>query len=384
MKKTLILHIGQTKTATTSLQTFFADNRPALAAQGVLYPEVPADHEAKHQHRFLVESLYGPPGAAEAAWDYLLETIAGSALPRVLISEEVFWHLHEAQPARRRSALEWVRRRLEGFELRIVCYLRRQDLWVQSWHNQIAKTDVSEPSRFGLGEFVDAQLRLGMLDYARILEDWLAVFGRERLLVREFASPLMLRADPVADFMHHALGLDDLSEFLPVGAHQRSLAQAALTAAVRFNRTASAERFKSAHQQMLRNANPLLEDRQPRLTTAQAALVHGACRDSNQRLAAALGWSNGGLFQDWVAPGTSRETAAHEATGPAAAASAGAGAPASAAVEEHWQARIDLAQGDALALMAQMFQRFEDRFSRMQKRIDALEAQLRPPEAAAE
>jgi hypothetical protein len=34
--------------------------------------------------------------------------------------------------------------------------------------------------------------------------------------------------------------------------------------------------------------------------------------------------------------------------------------------------------------MAQMFQRFEDRFSRMQKRIDALEAQLRPAEGAPE
>jgi hypothetical protein len=293
--------------------------------------------------------------------------------------------LHEAQPARRRSALDWVRRRLEGFDLRIVCYLRRQDLWVQSWHNQIAKTDVSELSRLGLGDFIEAQLRLGMLDYARILEDWLAVFGRERLLVREFSSPLLLRADPVADFMHHALGLDDLNDFLPVGAHQRGLAQAALTAAVRFNRTGSAERFKSAHQQMLRNANPLLENRQPRLTPPQAARIHQACRDSNQRLAAALDGSNGALFQDWVAPDTGREADAHGAAEPTAAASVGTETTATATnIPESCQARIDIAQGDTLALMAQMFQRFEDRFSRMQKRIDALEAQLRPPESAAE
>jgi hypothetical protein len=368
--KTIILHIGQTKTATTSVQTFLADNRSKLAGLGVLYPEVPPDHPAKHQHRFLVESLHSAPKHAEAAWDFLLQTVAESQHPRVLISEEVFWHLHEAQPARRRVALEWMHRKMEGHALRIVVYLRRQDAWVESWHNQLAKTDVSAMSALGLDDFVLAQQQLGMLDYAHILEDWATVFGIENIAVREFRDDLLLHGDAVADFMHHALGLDSLSEFGPVGEHQRALGQAALSFALRFNRMPHAERFKVAHKQMLRNANPLLEDRRSRLSTARAHQLWEDCRDSNMRVAERFGLRQG-LFSDWSLrdPG--------EAASPAGARTLNS--------DEAVQAAVDLSQADTLALMAQMFQRFEERANRMQKRIEQLEAQLKSgsePEAS--
>ena len=43
MARDLILHIGTTKTGSTSIQHVLAQNRDALLAQGVLYPRSPGD-----------------------------------------------------------------------------------------------------------------------------------------------------------------------------------------------------------------------------------------------------------------------------------------------------------------------------------------------------
>lgn len=48
--KTIFLHIGQTKTATTTLQAFFFVNRNWLANKGVLYPRVPEKNPFKRWH----------------------------------------------------------------------------------------------------------------------------------------------------------------------------------------------------------------------------------------------------------------------------------------------------------------------------------------------
>jgi hypothetical protein len=46
----LILHIGTHKTGTTSLQAWLANNREALAANGVSYPHATVAHGSGH-HR---------------------------------------------------------------------------------------------------------------------------------------------------------------------------------------------------------------------------------------------------------------------------------------------------------------------------------------------
>jgi len=64
----VILHIGQSKTGTTALQSFLASNRTPLAKAGICYPDVYRNcflHHGKHKkmlfiHWNMLTVLHGP------------------------------------------------------------------------------------------------------------------------------------------------------------------------------------------------------------------------------------------------------------------------------------------------------------------------------------
>jgi len=96
--KTIFLHIGQTKTATTTLQAFFYANREWLLEHDVYYPECPEAETNKTQHRFLAEALKElalPISQELTEWTYIKNKISAAPQNNILISEEVFWHLFE-------------------------------------------------------------------------------------------------------------------------------------------------------------------------------------------------------------------------------------------------------------------------------------------------
>ncbi|MGH1398028.1 MAG: hypothetical protein ACRBCT_02330 [Alphaproteobacteria bacterium] len=61
MKKKLILHIGQSKTGTTSLQYFLHANKEKLSEMGILYPDVYRANKpvGKYEHNSFADSLSG-------------------------------------------------------------------------------------------------------------------------------------------------------------------------------------------------------------------------------------------------------------------------------------------------------------------------------------
>jgi hypothetical protein len=347
--KTVTLHIGQTKTATTSQQAFLSLNRQRLAEAGLLYPEPPPTHPNRHQHRFLVDCLQGDPAGRDAAWQFLIDQIASSPQPQVLISEEVFWHLGERDAARRTELLHLIRHYLAGYEVRILVYLRRQDHWIESWHNQIVKTDVRPMSRLALDDFVAAHERMGLLDYEQVLSSWADVFGAAAITVREFRADLLLQGDPVADLLWAVSGLDDLSTFESAPRLQGALSPAATEMARRFNQCAGAARHKAAHMKLLEVADPLLAGRGSRLSVHTANRLLERYGPSNE--AVARRWQPvRHLFDDWLP-----QTGSH----------------ASGLLDPY----------DMALVMAQTFIRQEDRLAQLQRRILALEQRLGQGEA---
>jgi hypothetical protein len=201
--QTIYFHIGQTKTATTTIQAFLHKNRAWLSENGIFYPEVPSDHPLKTQHRFLINSMHENKDdfhEALSAWIYLCDQIRQSHFETIVISEEVFWHLFEQNNEKRIKAINWIRQQLNDFNVRIVCYLRRQDRWIESWYNQIVKTDVTYTSQLSIDEFVERYIKYGLFDYYAVLSDWAAAFGDDNIIIRRFEQNYFINSDIIKDF----------------------------------------------------------------------------------------------------------------------------------------------------------------------------------------
>lgn len=287
MKKTIYFHIGQTKTATTTLQAFFADNRQWLAGHGVFYPQCPPEHPIQSQHRFLVEPLAGlqaPFPASLPEWDFMRRQIEAAPQKNVLISEEVFWHLFERRSEQKPEILEWIKGQLGSHQIKIVCYLRRQDKWIESWFNQLTKTDVNHYSRMNYAEFINAYENQGMLDYNKAMDPWAKVFGEKNLIVRSFEKGSFEQGDIIHDFMS-IFKVDKLEGVVRPKDQQVSLANSACEISNIFNGTPRAREFKPKFMEIVREFDEHVDDRR-RFTSkeiAEATLRRHSV--SNQKLA---------------------------------------------------------------------------------------------------
>ncbi|HSI58888.1 MAG TPA: hypothetical protein VLA16_15120 [Ideonella sp.] len=286
-KAKLFIHIGQTKTGSTTLQAFMHANREALKWRGLLYPGTPGKPSTL-KHRFLIESVHRASegsGAAEAAWSFLAEQIDRQRAPINVVSEEEFWHLFEERPSRRRTAIQWIAQRLEAYDVRVVCYLRRQSDWVESWFNQIVKTDVTPSAKLSFEEFIARQSKLGLMDYQKVLGDWSEVFGADHIIVRPWERERLLRGDIVDDFCA-LVGLQDTQDLKRPDNQQSRLSAPALEAMLAFNRQSGAAAYKGEFiKAILEEPGYQADDRRSVLTSERAAEIDARHAETNRQVA---------------------------------------------------------------------------------------------------
>lgn len=186
MAPTIVLHIGMNKTGTSAIQRFFNGRRPELVEQGLLYPTAGCLGEAHYdlstaldfQHRPLSE-----PAEQERRRGEIREAleceIAHWQPHLVLLSSEFFTLPRDIGPVRDFFA-DW--------EVHILVYLRRHDLWWESAYAQALRMVVNPPWKPGPEAFIDwhRSRNSDFGDYRSLLERWAAVFGRERIVVRPY------------------------------------------------------------------------------------------------------------------------------------------------------------------------------------------------------
>ena len=127
-RKKLILHIGQSKTGTTSFQSFCFKHRKRLLADGTLYPE--AGLLFTH-HRNLALHYKGEKRDS-AMVAQLKQEIAAADCERVLISCESFEDMNASQAA---EFLE----DFSDMDVSIVCSLRNRLGWIESMYAEYVK-----------------------------------------------------------------------------------------------------------------------------------------------------------------------------------------------------------------------------------------------------
>lgn len=223
MKKKIYLHIGYYKTGTSSIQHYCDKHRKQLLARGILYLETSTAFIPNRSHSFLAlrrfeeigedtsqwfriafPKLEKVPTAAQL-WRKAKREIDTSPASRIVISSEAF--VKYASNKKKKALIREVKEHLAPYDVSIVCYLRRQDDYLESWYNQLVKMGMPVPESCSLDSL--GGVKLIHKNFLKTLDAWDEVFGRERMIVRIYDRDMLIGKEIVSDFLHVVSGGGD-------------------------------------------------------------------------------------------------------------------------------------------------------------------------------
>lgn len=192
--KELIFHIGVHKTGSSSIQHFLYDNREILLKNyGLNYPEMKGDTHY-FQHNSLT-SLLKKGKTNDFSEIVKRNSTSGN---RLLLSSESFAGIHEIS-----RGIISVQHLFD--RVRVIAYVRRQDLWLESIYRQLIKTDgvlVRDKFDVWLKKFFRRQRGIYMCDWMEILNPWIDLIGVENIIVRPYEKSQFFKGNIIEDFLN--------------------------------------------------------------------------------------------------------------------------------------------------------------------------------------
>lgn len=174
MSKTLYLHVGMPKCASTTIQGVLQANADVFAEHGKFYG-TPAHEKPEGQGNVVVmlsDIRAGRKGRVCEALNFFFERDTD-----VIMSSEILIGL-----ARNTQADQLVERAREnGFDVRLICYVRRQDHWIESDYKQHIKG--GSAWRDNIEALIRHRAKTRVLDYHWMLENWARSLGRDAITV---------------------------------------------------------------------------------------------------------------------------------------------------------------------------------------------------------
>jgi len=199
MSRTLYLHIGAHRTATTSTQKFLRVNANTLAKRGVFLPSGVGRHFDLFNRLF---SGVTPVAKAARNIDERAEARQQPIHSVVLSDEDVCT----------RRDLSVLTGFAERFDVKVIFSMRRQDLWLESWYQQNVKWQWNPAlAHLPFPEFLARRDEFFWIDYNAMIERLEGLFGAENVIPLVFERGQMPEG-PVAAFCD-AIGIDDLTGF---------------------------------------------------------------------------------------------------------------------------------------------------------------------------
>lgn len=210
--KTLYLHIGTPKTATTAIQNFCKDNRDILAQMGYCYPifdfTFPGVGQYCNAHFLIINPDKYP--YADKGIKSLSELF--QIYDNVILSDERIWNngfSYNCWDLLNEHILS------QKIRIKVVVYLRRQDEFLFSWWNQKVKAGTRRFSTISWQALITS-LPYIQLDYYTVLEKISSYVGKENVIVRIFNKERFLNQEPentvIGDFLR-AIDLDYSSQY---------------------------------------------------------------------------------------------------------------------------------------------------------------------------
>lgn len=180
MANKLYLHIGMNKTGSTSIQNYLSSNYEFFRKNGLLYPKA---GRAKHAH-FGLSTALGfhnkkdlPDEAKLNDLKQSLESEINDFKGSIVLSSENFI---------KNKTLKQVEKFFRGYDVYVVIYLRRHDLWWESSYSQALKMVNNPPWNKGINNYIKFSKNRGIGNYRSIVDKWSNVFGTEKVIVKPF------------------------------------------------------------------------------------------------------------------------------------------------------------------------------------------------------
>lgn len=220
--KTLYIHIGTPKTATTSLQLFFYENKEKLAEDGFYYPIYPYKYrlvsKARNAH-FLFGHIYAK---GQRDFDREKEIFneafadiyeAFEQYDNVLLSDESMWTYGFSEEELDRCAWQKLKKEQEkgNFAIKVIVYLRRQDEFLFSVWNERVKIGHLDERKMDWQELNEKHTNVH-LDYYKMLEKIAGYVGKENIIVHVFDKNHFMGSSIYDDFMG-VIGLQCSDEY---------------------------------------------------------------------------------------------------------------------------------------------------------------------------
>ena len=135
VKKKLVLHIGTHKTGTSTIQALLGDNRKLLLESGILYPSTDRGPNPKLQkHTSLFLSVCQGAGKFSQEYSLIMREFDQSNCSVMVLSAEGF-----SSPQFKQRNFHLLKKFSEYFDIKVVCFVRRQDYFMESLWNQNCK-----------------------------------------------------------------------------------------------------------------------------------------------------------------------------------------------------------------------------------------------------
>lgn len=213
--KTLYIHIGTHKTATTSIQHFLYNNGEVLNKKGYIYPDYGFIYPYVGPHRnglFLGLPYIDHHGVRHKDKEIRFYNRGMEithelfkTYDNIILSNERLWmDFYKGQQALLRKVIE--DSRSYNYRIVLIIYLRRQDQFIESYWNEHVKSNVVENRP--LQEYINS---FRYLDYYKVLNDFGDLIGDENIKVRRFSDAVS--GDGIlSDFMSQ-IGLQLTDEY---------------------------------------------------------------------------------------------------------------------------------------------------------------------------
>lgn len=205
---TVYLHIGTPKTGTSAIQMFCEENRAILEKNGICYPKFPVQFKGIGIHRnayFLSNKVYQSGKRnndkereiRQKCYDVLQKKV--KSFETVIISDEHIWNEKELNSENFAKLKEIIANM--GAKLKVIVYLRRQDLVVQSyWAQQVKEGEKSEFKTY----IDEKKYTYFELDYEKRIAEIAKSVGKENIIVRVYEKQQYKgkQQNIISDFLH--------------------------------------------------------------------------------------------------------------------------------------------------------------------------------------